>query len=132
MLQDAIRRGDLSIVTSTLMVKDETGAVGLVGSSDLAAGDRSASSEAMVASDPRLSDINLESLLTDVPNSSAVWSIIVEDTFLTPVLTALSAAKVAAKVFDLDMPGHEPLAFAAVFGSVAGPDGLLPAKAGQA
>ncbi len=131
-LQDAVRRGDLRIVTSTVMVKDETGAVGLVGSSDLAAGDQSAASEAMLANDPRLSTINLELLITDVPNSSAVWSIIVEDTFLTPVLTTLSAAKVAAKVFDLDMPGHEPLTFAAAFQSVAEPDGLLPRQASKA
>jgi uncharacterized RDD family membrane protein YckC len=131
-LQDAVRRGDLSIVTSTVMVKDETGAVGYVGSSDLAAGDQSATSEAMLARDPRLSAINLELLMADVANSSAVWSIIVEDTFLTPVLTTLSAAKVAAKVFDLDLPGHEPLTFASVFQSVAQPDGLLPAKAGPA
>lgn len=131
-LQEAVRRGDLSIITSTVMVKDETGAVGLVGSSDLAAGDKSATSAAIVASDPRLSALNMESLMTDVPNSSAVWSIIVEDKFLTPVLTTLSAAKVAAKVFDLDRPGHEPLNFAAVFQSAAEPDGLLPAKAGHA
>ena len=32
--------------------------------------------------------------------------------------------------FDLDLPGHEPLTFAAAFQSVAQPDGLLPAKAG--
>lgn len=131
-LQEAIRRGDLRIVTSTVMVKDEMGAVGLVGSSDLAAGDRSASSEAMLASDPRLSNLNIESLMAEVPNSSAVWSIIVEDAFLTPVLTTLSAAKVAAQVFDLDIPAHEPLTFAAAFQSIAEPDGLLPAKAGQA
>lgn len=130
-LQDAIRRGRLSIITSTVMVKDETGAVGYVGSSDLAAGDRSASSDAIVANDPRLGALKLESLMTDVPNGSAVWSIIVEDTFLTSVLTTLSAAKVAAKVFDLDLPGHEPLAFAAAFGSVAASDGLLPDKPGQ-
>lgn len=130
-LQDAIRRGDLKIVTSTVMVKDETGAVGYVGSSDLATGDQSAMSDAMVASDPRLGAVNLELLMSDVPVNSAVWSIIVEDKFLTPVLTTLSAARVAAKVFDLDLPGHEPLTFAAAFQSVAQPDGLLPAKAGR-
>lgn len=108
-LQDAVRRGDLSIVTSTVMVKDETGAVGYVGSSDLAAGDQSAASEALLASDPRLRAVNLDQLMSDVPNGSAVWSIIVEDSHLTTTLTTLSSARVAAKVFDLDLPAHEPI-----------------------
>jgi uncharacterized RDD family membrane protein YckC len=108
-LQDAVREGVVTIVTSTLMVKDETGALGLVGTSDLASGDESARSEAILASDPRLQHIDAEQLTADVSNGSFVWSIIVEDTYLAAVLTTLTAAKVAAKVFDLDMPAHEPL-----------------------
>ena len=108
-LQEAVREGVVTIVTSTLMVKDETGALGFVGTSDLAAGDESARSEAILASDPRLGQIDAEALTVDVPNGSFVWSIIVEDTYLTAVLTTLTAAKVAAKVFDLDVPAHEPI-----------------------
>jgi uncharacterized RDD family membrane protein YckC len=108
-MQDAVRQGVVTIVTSTLMVKDRTGALGFVGASDLAAGDESARSEAIVASDPRLQEIDDEKLTADVPNGSFIWSIIVEDTYLTAVLTTLTAAKVAAKVFDLDMPAHEPI-----------------------
>jgi uncharacterized RDD family membrane protein YckC len=111
-LQDAVREGVVTIVTSTLMVKDETGALGFVGASDLAAGDESARSEAIMASDPRLKQIDAEVLTVDVPNGSFVWSIIVEDTYLTAVLTTLTAAKVAAKVFDLDVPAHEPISVA--------------------
>jgi uncharacterized RDD family membrane protein YckC len=118
-LQDAVREGAVTIVTSTLMVKDETGALGFVGESDLATGDESARSEAILASDPRLKQIDAEKLTADVPNGSFVWSIIVEDTYLAAVLTTLTAAKVAAQVFDLDMPAHEPLTFAPVFQSVA-------------
>lgn len=119
-LQDAIRRGDLSIITSTVMVKDETGALGYVGSSDLAAGDQSAASAAIVASDPRLSAINIEETMADVPAGSAVWSIIVEDKYLTSVLTTLSAARVAAKVFDLDVPAHEPVSVGPIGQAVMG------------
>lgn len=108
-LADAVRRGDVTIITSTVLVKDETGRVGYVGSSDLAAGDRSIISEAIVASDPRLSALNLEDLMDDVPAGRAVWSIIVEDMYLVPLLTTLTAAKVSAKVFDLDTPAHDPV-----------------------
>jgi uncharacterized RDD family membrane protein YckC len=111
-LQEAVRQGIVTIVTSTLMVKDETGALGFVGASDLAAGDESARSEAILASDPRLKQIDAEALTVDVPNGSFVWSIIVEDTYLAAVLTTLTAAKVAAKVFDLDFPAHEPISVA--------------------
>lgn len=111
-LQDAVREGAVAIVTSTLMVKDETGALGFVGASDLATGDESARSEAILASDPRLRAIDDKKLTEDVANGSFVWSIIVEDTYLTAVLTTLTAAKVAAKVFDLDFPAHPPLTIA--------------------
>lgn len=108
-LADAVRRGAVNIVTSTVLVKDETGRVGYVGSSDLAAGDRSIISEAIVASDPRLSALDLEQLMTDVPAGRAVWSIIVEDKYLVTLLTTLTAAKVSARVFDLDLPAHDPM-----------------------
>lgn len=108
-LQGAVREGLVSIVTSTLIVKDETGALGFVGTSDLATGDESARSEAILASDPRLREIDDAKLTADVPDGSFIWSIIVEDRYLVAVLTTLSAAKVAAKVFDLDMPAHEPV-----------------------
>jgi uncharacterized RDD family membrane protein YckC len=108
-LADAVRRGDVNIITSTVLVKDETGRVGYVGSSDLATGDRSIISEAIVASDPRLSTLNLEQLMSDVPAGRAIWSIIVEDKYLVAVLTTLTAAKVSAKVFDLDTPAHDPV-----------------------
>lgn len=111
-LQGAVREGLVTIVTSKLMVKDETGALGFVGASDLATGDESARSEAILASDPRLKQIDDEKLTADVPNGSFVWSIIVEDTYLTAVLTTLTAARVAAKVFDLDFPAHEPISVA--------------------
>lgn len=113
-LQEAVRRGDVNILTSTVLVKDENGAVGYVGSSDLAEGDESRDAEAVLASDPRLSALNLESLMGDVPLGSAMWSIIVEDRYLVPVLTTLTTAKAAVKVFDLDTPAHGPI-------SIAGP-----------
>lgn len=128
-LQDAVREGAVTIVTSTLMVKDETGALGFVGASDLATGDESARSEAILASDPRLKQIDAEKLTADVPNGSFVWSIIVEDTYLAAVLTTLTAAKVAAQVFDLDMPAHEPLTFAPGFQPVAKSEGASPVQA---
>ena len=66
----------------------------------------------MLASDPRLSTLNLESLMGDVPLGSAMWSIVVEDRYLVPVLTTLTAAKAAVKVFDLDTPAHGPISIA--------------------
>lgn len=111
-LQEAVRRGDINILTSTVLVKDENGAVGYVGSSDLAEGDESGETEAVLASDPRLSTLNLESLMGDVPLGSAMWTIIVEDRYLVPVLTTLTAAKAAVKVFDLDTPAHGPISIA--------------------
>lgn len=111
-LQDAVRRGDVNIITSTVLVKDENGRVGYVGSSDLAAGDESHEAEAALANDPRLSTLNLETLMGDVPPGSAIWSIITEDKYLVPVLTTLTAAKAAAKVFDLDTPAHGPITIA--------------------
>ncbi len=108
-LQEAVRRGAVTIVTSILMVKDETGGLGFAGVSDLVSGDESAVTEAMLASDPRLAAIDRDTLMADVPNSSFIWSIIVEDRYLTPVLTTLTAAKVPVKVFDLDVPAHAPI-----------------------
>lgn len=111
-LQEAVRRGDVSILTSTVLVKDENGSVGYVGSSDLAAGDESREVEATLAGDPRLNMLNLEQLMDDVPLGSAIWSIIVEDQYLVPVLTTLTTAKAAVKVFDLDTPAHGPISIA--------------------
>lgn len=108
-LQNAVRNGAVQIVSSAVMVKDETGALGYVGSSDLTAGDQSEKSAALLASDPRIKKINAEQLTADVPNGSFILSIIVEDKQLTPLLKTLTAAKVAAQVFDMDTPAHEPL-----------------------
>jgi hypothetical protein len=127
-LQDAIRAGGLEIVTSVVIVKDETGALGYVGSSDLAAGDQSVKTEAVLASDPRLSRINAQSLTADIPNSSFILMIVVEDTQLTPLLKVLTGAKVAARVFDLDTPGHAPLSVASDGQRVAQP-AMPPAAA---
>ena len=111
-LQDAVRNGVFQIVSSAVMVKDETGALGHVGSSDLAAGDKSTLSDTVVASDPRLQQIKIDQLMLDVPNGSFILLIVVEDKSLTPLLKTLTAAKVAANVFDLDTPGHEPMTIA--------------------
>jgi hypothetical protein len=108
-LQDAVRNGVFQIVSSAVMVKDETGALGHVGSSDLAAGDKSTLSDTVVSGDPRLKQIKIDQLLSDVPNGSFILLIVVEDKSLTPLLKTLTAAKVAANVFDLDTPGHEPM-----------------------
>jgi uncharacterized RDD family membrane protein YckC len=108
-LQDAIRNSRFQLVTSVVIVKDETGALGFVGSSDLAAGDQSVQNDAVLASDTRLSRIDVESLTADIPSSSFVLWVIIEDTYLTPLLTTLTIAKVAAQVFDLDFPAHEPM-----------------------
>lgn len=108
-LQNAVRNGVLQIVTSAVMVKDETGALGYVGSSDLAAGDQSEESAAILAGDPRIKQINAEQVTADVPNGSFILSIIVEDGQLTPLLKTLTAAKVAAQVFDMDTPAHAPM-----------------------
>lgn len=108
-LQDAIRAGSFEIVTSTVLVKDETGAIGYVGTSDLSAGDEAAKSAALLASDPRLKQINTEQLTADLPNSSFILLIVVEDKNLTPLLKTLSGAKAAAHVFDLDTPAHAPM-----------------------
>ncbi len=111
-LQDAVRNGVFQIVSSAVMVKDETGALGHVGSSDLAAGDKSTLSDTVVAGDPRLKQIKIDQLMADVPNGSFILLIVVEDKSLTPLLKTLTAAKVAANVFDLDTPGHEPMTIA--------------------
>ncbi len=111
-LQDAVRNDAVQIVSSAIMVKDETGALGYVGSSDLAAGDKSTLSGAVVAGDPRLKQVKIEQLMEDVPNGSFILLIVVEDKSLTPLLKTLTAAKVAANVFDLDTPGHEPMTIA--------------------
>ena len=111
-LQDAVRNGVFQIVSSAVMVKDETGALGHVGSSDLAAGDKSTLSDTVVAGDPRLKQVKIDQLMADVPNGSFILLIVVEDKSLTPLLKTLTAAKVAANVFDLDTPGHEPMAIA--------------------
>ena len=111
-LQDAVRNGVFQIVSSAVMVKDETGALGHVGSSDLASGDKSTLSSTVVSGDPRLKQIKIDQLMVDVPNGSFVLLIVVEDKSLTPLLKTLTAAKVAANVFDLDTPGHEPMAIA--------------------
>jgi uncharacterized RDD family membrane protein YckC len=108
-LQSAIRAGACEIVTSSVLVKDETGAIGYVGSSDLAAGDETARSAALLASDPRLKQINTEQLTANLPNSSFILLIIVEDKNLTTLLKTLSGAKAAAQVFDLDTPAHAPM-----------------------
>ena len=83
-----------------------------VGSSDLAAGDKSTLSDTVVAGDPRLKQIKIDQLMADVPNGSFILLIVVEDKSLTPLLKTLTAAKVAANVFDLDTPGHEPMTIA--------------------
>lgn len=111
-LQDAVRNDVFQIVSSVVMVKDETGALGYVGSSDLAAGDKSTLSDTVVASDPRLQQVKIDQLMLDVPNGSFILLIVVEDKSLTSLLKTLTAAKVAANVFDLDTPGHEPLTIA--------------------
>ena len=111
-LQDAVRNSVFQIVSSAVMVKDETGALGHVGSSDLAAGDKSTLSDTVVASDPRLKQIKIDQLMVDVPNGSFILLIVVEDKSLTPLLKTLTAAKVASNVFDLDTPGHEPMTIA--------------------
>lgn len=108
-LQDAVRNGVFQIVSSAVMVKDETGAIGHVGSSDLADGDKSTLSETVLARDPRLKQIKVDRLMADVPNGSFILLVVVQDNSLTPLLKTLTAAKVAANVFDLDTPGHEPL-----------------------
>ncbi len=111
-LQNAVRNGVLQIVSSAVMVKDETGAIGHVGSSDLADGDKSTLTDAVLARDPRLKQIKIDQLMADVPNGSFTLLIVVEDNSLTPLLKTLTAAKVAANVFDLDTPGHEPMTIA--------------------
>ena len=108
-LQDAVRNGVFQIVSSAVMVKDETGALGHVGSSDLAAGDKSTLSDTVVAGDPRLKQVKIDQLMADVPNGSFILLIVVEDKSLTPLLKTLTAAKVAANVFDLDTPAHAPM-----------------------
>lgn len=111
-LQDAVRNDVFQIVSSAVMVKDETGALGHVGSSDLAAGDKSTLSGTVVSGDPRLRQIKIDQLMVDVPNGSFILLIVVEDKSLTPLLKTLTVAKVAANVFDLDTPGHEPMTIA--------------------
>lgn len=111
-LQDAVRDGVFQIVSSAVMVKDETGAIGHVGSSDLADGDKSTLSDTVLARDPRLKQIKIDQLMVDVPNGSFTLLVVVEDNNLTPLLKTLTAAKVAANVFDLDTPGHEPMTIA--------------------
>ncbi len=118
-LQDAVRNGVFQIVSSAVMVKDETGALGHVGSSDLAAGDKSTLSDTVVAGDPRLKQVKIDQLMADVPNGSFILLIVVEDKSLTPLLKTLTAAKVAANVFDLDTPGHEPMTIAPTTESAA-------------
>jgi uncharacterized RDD family membrane protein YckC len=108
-LQDAVRNDVFQIVSSAVMVKDETGALGHVGSSDLAAGDKSTLSDTVVAGDPRLKRVKIDHLMADVPNGSFILLVVVEDKSLTALLKTLTAAKVAANVFDLDTPGHKPL-----------------------
>ncbi len=108
-LQNAIRSDKFRLVTSVVVVKDESGALGFVGSSDLATGDQSSESDAILASDSRLSRVDAKLLTEDVPNSSFVLWLVVEDRYLTALLTTLSQARVAAQVFDLDVPAHEPV-----------------------
>lgn len=120
-LQDAIRSGKFQLVTSVVMVKDERGALGVVGSSDLAAGDQSARANAVLASDPRLQRMNLERLATDIPEESFVLWLVVEDPHLTSLLTTLTAAKVAVNVFDLDVPSHQPMSLVPTADAEGGP-----------
>jgi uncharacterized RDD family membrane protein YckC len=108
-IEDAVRQSALAIVSSVVFVKDETGAVGYVGASDLAAGDRSDETAAVLAGDPRLGQIRPEDLLADVPDSSFVLLIFVEDTHLMALLKTLTGVKVASQVFDLDVPAHKPI-----------------------
>jgi hypothetical protein len=108
-IEDAVRENALEIVSSVVFVKDEAGAVGYVGASDLAAGDRSDETAAVLASDPRLGQIKPQDLLADVPDSSFVLLIFVEDKHLTALLKTLTSVKVASQVFDLDLPAHKPI-----------------------
>ena len=112
-IEDAVRQGVFEIVSSVVFVKDETGDVGYVGASDLAAGDRSRETSAVLASDPRLGQIRPEDLLANVPDSSFVLMIFVEDRYLTPLLKTLTSVRVASQVFDLDTPAHKPINVAA-------------------
>jgi uncharacterized RDD family membrane protein YckC len=128
-LQDAVRNGVFQIVSSAVMVKDETGALGHVGSSDLAAGDKSTLSDTVVAGDPRLKQVKIDQLMADVPNGSFILLIVVEDKSLTPLLKTLTAAKVAANVFDLDTPGHEPMTIAPTTESAGMHQALLEMEA---
>lgn len=108
-LQDAVRAKEMSIINSIALVKDENGAVGSLGASDLAIGDESRRNAAIIASDPRLSNLQPKDLLEDVPDSSFALLIIVEDAYLSRLLKALTAAKAPTHVLDLDSPPHPPL-----------------------
>jgi uncharacterized RDD family membrane protein YckC len=108
-LQDAILQRKLAIINTVVFVKDETGAFGYVGASDLTVGDAGDARWTLLVSDPRLRGIRPEELTADVPNGSFILLIFVEDAQLTPLLKTLTAAKLASQVFDLDRPAHTPV-----------------------
>lgn len=109
-LQSGVRRGLFRLVTAVAMVKDESGAVGILGASDLAPGDETTQNLLLMAGDPRVRDLKPEALLSTVPNGSFALGMVAEDPYLAPLLKALSATNGAIQVFDLDTPPHAAIA----------------------
>lgn len=108
-LQDALRQQRIAIVNTLVFVKDETGAFGFVGASDLVSGGDEIMTNQLLDRDPRLRQIKPEELVADVPDGSFVLLILVEDKQLTPLLKTLTNARIAAHIFDLDLPAHPPV-----------------------
>ncbi|MCS6843377.1 MAG: RDD family protein [Caldilineales bacterium] len=111
-LQSSVNRGQLRLVNTIALVKDETGAIGTLGASDLAPGDETVETLMLMARDPRVRKLEPERLLVNAPAGSFALAIVAEDPYLAPLLKALSTANGTVQVFDLDTPAHAPMAAA--------------------
>ncbi len=101
-IQSGIRESQIEILVSIELVKDEQGRIGLMGVSDLAEGTARLPDEVVALIEQRVRQLNMEALFAEVPDSTFMLLLMVEEAKAAQALKFLSGEKIGAQLYDLE------------------------------
>lgn len=101
-IQSGIREGQTEILVSVELVKDELGRVGVMGVSDLNEGTSRLPDQVVAQIEKRIRQLNVEALFAEIPDSTFLLLLIVDETKSAQALKFLSGEKIGAQLHDLE------------------------------